>query len=258
MSDITGYFTGENVDPDGQNNWRGDQVSVTPGGQSIYKTSSVKLTQLGSRKVVGDRVFRYALSAGTIAASELVESAAVNANVIKQTLAEAAVVGGRKLKVYAADAVASGVFDDGYIHIQTTGAGVTYQIKSQPAISSAGSAYVTLYSSIATTASAADLASLLASPYSQVVQQIDDVGTAGHPLGVAPISVVSGDYFWLQTWGPCAVSNDATPSVIGQAAVPVTAGVIGPPVATTGLQVGWSLQVATGAEKCLTWLTLAP
>ena len=206
---------------------------------------------------MGDRVFRYALAAGTIVASELAESAVSTAAVVKQTLAAAAVVGGRKLNVYADDTIAANVYVDGYLHIQTTGAGVTYRIKAQPAISSAGTATLTLYEPVATTASAADRVTMIANPYSKVVQQVDLAGTGGFPVGVAPISVVSGDYFWLQTWGPCAVTND-TATIIGQPAVPSTLGTVGVAAATTGLQIGWPMHVATAVEKCLTWLTIAP
>lgn len=64
MSDITVRDQGE-VDDCGLVNWRGDQVAVPQGGQSIYKTSSIPLAKFGARKVVGDRVFRYALASGS-------------------------------------------------------------------------------------------------------------------------------------------------------------------------------------------------
>ena len=70
MADITAYNQGEVAD-EGLQNWRGDQATLAPGSQSIYKSSTVKLAALGSRKVVGDRVFRYARAGGAIGAGDM-------------------------------------------------------------------------------------------------------------------------------------------------------------------------------------------
>src|SRR3990167_4865156 len=65
MADITALHSGA-VNDGGKVNWRGDQVSA-PNAQSIYKSSSVQLAELGSRLVVGDRVFRYAQIGAVVA-----------------------------------------------------------------------------------------------------------------------------------------------------------------------------------------------
>ena len=44
MADITVREQGE-VSDEGKQNWRGDQSIAPQGGQSIYKTSSIKLAQ---------------------------------------------------------------------------------------------------------------------------------------------------------------------------------------------------------------------
>ena len=98
MADITQRNQGI-IDESGKSNWRGDQVAAPQGGQSIYKTSSIPLAQLGSRKVVGDRVFRYAKASAAVLAGRLQQS---KADELKETIAGATATAGDMTMVYSA------------------------------------------------------------------------------------------------------------------------------------------------------------
>lgn len=216
MADITSKLQG-NVSDEGQVNWRGDQVTVAQGGQSIYETSSVQLAELGSRKVVGDRVFRYALSGDTIGAALIASRAVVDSKHTKTTLATAAVTGVKALTIVLTTSAAANYFADGYVHVQSGTAanqGYMYKIRSHGSIGDAGSGVFTLYDPVKQAIAVADLVTVSPSVYSKVILCTNE---ANPPAGVAPIAVVSGDYFWLQTWGPSSF-------VVGSAGVPTLGG----------------------------------
>ena len=203
MADITSRYDG-NVDDSDQVNWRGDQVTVPQGGQSIYDTSSIKLTELGSRKVVGDRVFRYALAAMAIAPGDVVEG---NPGVeLTSAIATANASGGKQITFTATAAITKDAFADGYITVSTgtqANLGYTYKIKSHSAIASAATGSVTLYDPIKLVMNTADKVDLQANLYGACNRCT--TGIDALIVGVAPTLVTSGNYFWLQTWGPAGL-----------------------------------------------------
>ena len=137
MADITVRNQGE-VDDSGKVNWRGDQVSVPQGGQSIYKTSSIKLAQLGSRKVVGDRVFRYALSAGTIPAGNVAEFSGAETLVDIQPCGTST-AGSKVVSMYATTDYAKNAYAEGYLMAASSApalAGCMYRIKTNDFVTS--------------------------------------------------------------------------------------------------------------------------
>jgi hypothetical protein len=259
MADITSKMQG-NVSDEGQVNWRGDQVSVVQGGQSIYETSSVKLADLGSRKVVGDRVFRYALSGDTIGAGLIASRPVSDAKHMKTTIATNAVTGLKALTIVLTTSAAANYFAEGYVHVQSGTAanqGYMYKIKSHGSIGDTSSGVFSLYDPIKMAiASNGDKVSVYPSGYSGVIRNTDQ---ADPPVGIAPIAVVSGDYFWLQTWGP-------SPYVAGSAGVPtaggaIVAGSVGMAETTVGATtviIGHSIHQATSAEYGHAWLSIAP
>jgi len=258
MADITSKYQG-NVSDEGQVNWRGDQVTVAQGGQSIYETSSVQLAELGSRKVVGDRVFRYALSGATITPGLIAARANEDAKHINTTLATNAVTGVKALTIILTTSAAANYFSDGYVHVQTGTAGhigMMYKIKSHGSIGDAGSGVFTLYDPVKVAINTGDKVTVSPSPYSKIVVLTDQTGPV---VGIAPVSVASGDYFWLQTWGPCAY-------VVGSAGVPVaggqlvvgSAGMAETSAGATCFTIGYSVYQGTALEAQLGWLTIAP
>ena len=259
MADITSKYQG-NVSDEGQVNWRGDQVSVAQGGQSIYESSSVQLAELGSRKVVGDRVFRYALAGGTIAAAELVSRPNWDSKHTKTTIPVNAITGQKVMSITLTTSQAANFFAEGYVHVQSGTAanrGYMYKIKSHGSIGDTSSGVFTLYDTIKISISSnGDLVTLTPSPYARVVECTSQTGS---PVGIAPIAIVSGDYFWLQTWGPCPyIAGSAGVPTAGGAIVGGSAGMAETTVRSATVIIGHSVQAGTALEVSQGWLTIAP
>ena len=253
MADITSRYQGE-VSDEGQQNWRGDQVSVPQGGQSIYKTSSVKLTELGSRKVVGDRVFRYALAAGAIGAGDLAQYGGTQ--LLNVTAGTANPAGGKIFTWYAATTIGANDYADGYLISQSgtaTNMGYAYKVKSHSAIATTSTGTLYLYDPLVLAPDVADKWSLHMNPYKNLTEMTN--GTAPS-IGVSPISITSGDYFWVQTWGPCNVKCAAVATGLKVAAN--ATGQVGAPTATTAYGIGFAMQALTASERGMVWLTIAP
>lgn len=257
MADITSRYDG-NVEDSGLVNWRGDQT-VVPSGQSVFSSSSVKLAPLGARKVVGDRVFRYALAGGAVGAGDIAQA---GAEIQIDVTAGSAVSSGAKVFTwYAATAIVADRFADGMLYAQSGTAanlGYAYRVKSHAAIAKTTTGTLFLYDSLKLTVNVADKWSLAQNPYSGLTECT--AGTAP-ALGVAPIAVTSGDYFWLQTYGPCCIKSSAV-AAAGQALAPGATGQAQTyVVATTASQaqmIGISMQICTASEYGLAFLTIAP
>ncbi len=258
MADITKYDQG-NVEASGKVNWRGDQVAVPQGGQSIYETSSVKLAELGSRKVVGDRVFRYTLAAGSVNAGDVVQYGGTQ--LINVTAGGTVPTGAKVFTWYAATTIGKDDYAEGYLISQSGTAanmGYMYRVKSHDAIATTSTGTLVLYDEIKHTVDTADKYSLHMNLYKNVTQMT--AGTAP-AVGVAPILVTSGDYFWLQTWGPAAVKCAA--DTAGAHAQIAATGQVGLPIeaTTAGSErafVGFALHTLTASERGLVFLTIAP
>ena len=203
MADITNRYQGE-VEDSGKVNWRGDQVNLPQGGQSIYKSSTVPLAQLGSRKVVGDRVFRYAQAGAELEAAEVACCSISLVDELALVPGAAFTVGAKKFSLVSTAPIGRDALAEGYMMVQSGTAknqGYMYRIKSHAAITANGTGDVFLYDTIVHTCSANDGVSVRRNKYSLVILGESNAAAAG----VAPIYVTSNDYLWLQTWGPCAV-----------------------------------------------------
>ena len=258
MADITTRNQGE-VDNSGKVNWRGDQVTLTPGGQSIYKTSTIKLAQLGARKVVGDRVFRYAKAGAAVIAGRLQQTTSAE---LKETIAGATGTIGDKTFVYsAADTIGANDYAEGYL-LCNSGAAVTggnvYRIKSHADISSAGTGTLYLYDPLAVAVTASAEYSVVANIYGSV--QDSTTGAAEHVVGVAPVAATTNDYLWIQTWGPAAVQCQALAK--GEyACVDDTGGLAINSLASASLgaqPIGIAMQAISAAEWGLIFIQIAP
>lgn len=257
MADITDFQHGQ-PDDSGKVNWRGDQVSVPQGGQSIYKSSSVQLAELGERKVVGDRVFRYARANGTIGAGDVCQGFVDNR--INVTAGASDPAGGFIFTWYAATTQAANLWAEGYLISQSGTAanlGYTYRVKSHAAASGTNVA-LTLYDPLVKVPNTADKWSIFSNAYAKVTECT--AGTAP-PVGVCPIAVTTNDYFWLQTWGPCGVKTIAGTDA-GNVQAGATGQVNAPILATTAgaerAYIGYALHTFTASEYGLVFLTIAP
>jgi hypothetical protein len=257
MATITSFQSG-NVSNEGKVNWRGDQLAAPQGGQSIFESSSVPLAELGTRKVVGDRVFRYAQAGATINAGDVAIYGA--ANIINVTAGGTSPAGGKQFTWYSATGIVADYWAEGYVYAQSGTAanmGYMYRIKSHPASTVTTNVTLELYDPLVLTLNVTDKYSIVQNPYKGLTQS---TAATGVPMGVAPIVVTTGDYFWLQTYGPVDVKCSAVAAVgdpvcnaaTGQVAALATTDGAGNPI------IGMAMQICTNSERGLVFLQIAP
>ena len=255
MADITQRNSGA-VGDSGKVNWRGDQVSVPQGGQSIYKSSSIQLAQLGSRKVVGDRVFSYAkcfTGATAIGAGDIVEN---QSEFLEATGGGTNASGGKTFTFYAATAIAKDTYAEGYLNVVT--AGHFYRIKSHAAIAKTTVGTLILYDPIVVDEESAAQYAIQQNQYLNTIEATTGNNTL--PVGVSPIALTTADYYWLQTWGPCNVKCAAATK--GDLMVTdVTGQAIAFDNKSSGTAypiIGHMMMDATASEYGVMFLTIAP
>lgn len=186
-------------------NW--ESYGSVPKG--IYEESSTQLLPLGQRLVVGDRVFRYALAGGSALAAGKVMSSPAEIGDAEDLAVNTALAGDTSVTVtLGATAVVAGDYDEGYmLVIDVDSEGHTFRIKSTPAADASATLVVTLYDEIIVAFVADTTVTLIPNIYRKVVifTASSQVGVA---IGVPPIAVTAANFFWLQTWGPCAILRD--------------------------------------------------
>lgn len=235
-------------------------------------TTTGKKHVLGTRGVLPDgRVFRYAVNgAAEIEAANLCQaavepSASTHTNALN--IIGGATSGQTTITVVGVTIAAADFYAAGYLVIEVSPGQGMYRIKSHDAITSAATGFgVTLEEDDQLTealTSGTTKVGLRRNPYSSVIIAPT---TATHiAVGVTPVTVPASEYFWLQTWGPCAVNADTAP-VVGQTMIwpGASAGSVHAVTTVTALAlsavVGWATTVAGGADKAGTYiyLTIAP
>lgn len=264
MADITVRNQG-NVSDEGLVNWRGDQMTITPGDQSVYDSSTVQLADLGARKVVGDRIFRYGQAGGTINPSEVVQvqgTGVLPAQLISVTAGTVNQAGGRIFNFYFATSYAANAWAEGYLYSQSGTAanmGQHYRIKSHASVGDTSKVNLVLYDPLKLTSNVTDKWSLSQNPYKYVTQNSVAAGT-NIAVGVCVTPVTTGDYAWFQTWGPCNVKAGVAVSH-GANVIAATTGQVAGQTVVTGTvpnAIGYAMQVLTVSERGLVFLTIAP
>jgi hypothetical protein len=160
--------------------------------------------------------------------------------------------------VYAINALAGGFV---IIHTGTTGAGIAYRIKSNPATVAATEYTVTLMDQIAVTVHADCTVTVVPNPWMDVL--ISATGVAQLFAGVPNIAVPAGDtnaqYFWCQTWGVAAVKHDLATATGGVVSGGATVAGEVQLSATDGSQaIGVNMFTAAASAFNPTFLTIAP
>ena len=247
-----GAFLANGIDSDGK------EVMVFNGGfnsmnetlfsyakeQGILEESSTKKYKLGTRLVIGERVFRYAQAgAAAIAPGELLQSAVNGGSATLQTgltIATASAVGDAfGYATVGTDTIAADLFADGWYLVtdgtEAQGRGMMYKIKSHPASAHATTKF-TFYDAIPRLISTSAKATLIANLYKGVIQAPVSTAT-GMAVGIAPRSVQASYYFWLQTWGPANALVKTAVTTVGGATLirdVAAAGSVCPQVAGAG------------------------
>jgi hypothetical protein len=154
----------------------------------------------------------------------------------------------------------AGTFNDGYISVfdaTTTGKSWTFKIKYNSALATTGTtSYIDIYDELPTALTTSDQVCFIAPKYKKVT--ISATTAVGAALGVAPINVTSGYYFWLQTGGPCSIYPEAAidhdEDVCRSDA---TAGTVCKRNSSAdGQLIGSALHIGTAGEGCLVELML--
>lgn len=233
-----------------------------PVDQSIYEDSSTQKAPLGTRLEVGDRTFYYAQAGTAITGGTIVQIEESVAD-ISETAGAAAAIGTTGVTYYTDDAaITKNQFADGYLFVcDGTTPGQLYRVKSNAAIATSGTGEVILYDQVAVAIDTADEISLKSNIYKNV--GVSATGLDGMMVGVTPCAVSSGEYFWLQTYGPAAVYMDEAAGdynyvragATGAVAVAVDGTTGG---STTQTIIGKMMQTGVDTEHNLVFLTLRP
>lgn len=206
------------------------------------KTYSTKGHPLGTRGVLPDgRVFRFSLNGGTAREAGLLMQAGVqpfdgewdmDVAVESTHSAGSPNIGSKDIPLLATGTLTSALlvdhYQDGLMYVNDgPGEGHVYHVSSHPALSSDGGSTVLVVhlggddEIVSTALSTLSLVGLIVNEYSLPVPTDIDT-TLTRVLGVMPAAVAADQYFWLQTYGPAAVSiadNPAVP-VVGRNVVP--------------------------------------
>ena len=193
----------------------GDTGKGSKQGQSIYEESSTAKFALGEKLELADgRVFRYtyasAISAGLCVSTVSAQLIALDTDGVF-TVASAGAT-----EITVTDATLASKAKDHYsgAYFGNVTNAEQYRIKSSAA--SNGNVMVfTLFDPIVTAVAATDDYTITGSPYGGVITATEQNGAYDRVVGVNPIGITSGYYFWLQTAGVAFVKADAATIALG-------------------------------------------
>jgi hypothetical protein len=194
--------------------------------QGIYEVSTTKKEELGTLRITQDgRKFRYARAgAAALSAGYLAMAAQVAAAVTNQAAIIAA-IGTRQLTLTIGNSTyVENYFAGGYLQINDqTGEGHQYLIESSSPVTAGTSIVIGLHDPLRVALVVASEFTLVHSPWMAAVETATEENFA---VGVTPVPVTIGSYYWAQTGGVALVLSAAADAV-GSIAVPgATAGAI--------------------------------
>ena len=177
--------------------------------QDIHTPSTVQNYDLGTRLVEGDRVFRYCKAGANM--SRFIGGFNNNAWPINAALTVAAVAGANTLSIPDASCVVN-AYAGGYIALFSSPLQF-YRILSNT-VSDGTDTILTLE----TTIKLACAIGIWATGYPSIYADLRNIttGAVGYNsvIAVPVCDVLSGSYFWGQTWGPCyAVADGTVPGI---------------------------------------------
>lgn len=183
--------------------------------QDIYEESIIQKYPLGTRFVLGDRVFRYAMNgtSAALASGRLMQAEVPVANHTAQVLATTIAANSVKTVnvTLGGTAVTKNQYADGWLWVEGgTNIGACYKIKSHPVqAGTTSNVIMTLYDLVAEALTAStETISFVKNIYKDVIihPAPPSAVLAGVPLIDITISTSTVKYyFWLQTAGPAGV-----------------------------------------------------
>jgi len=194
-----------------------------PVDQGIMETSSTAKARLGTKLEVADRVFRYAYAAtaSDLVAGRIAVAAAQDTGfgTVNLTIASTN-AGALTLTCTSTTMAVVNTMADGYFYVaDLTGEGQMYRIKSNEAGTTGFK--VVLYDGLVSSLGSASVVGYVPNPYKSVT-----LTATGKPMGVVPIAVTSGYYFWLQTKGIANVLRADTAAAFTPLKLSATAGAL--------------------------------
>lgn len=212
------------------------QVALAPGQEKFTSTTARGLS-LGTKGYSRDgRVFRWALCGGSNIAGNLVCQTMVTPGGSSAFTGgvgiNAAYSSGSQTLTLVAGAsgisttLAKDQFADGFmtVHVNTAGLSGPYKVKSHTAGDSVTVTTVTLDDNdkIIGAMDTATRVGFRTNPYTSVIVQ--PTTATGVSIGVTPVPVTAGNYFWLQTGGWAQVMADAAVAANATFTIGATAG----------------------------------
>lgn len=196
---------------------------IIPIDQGIYDVSSTAKTRLGTKLEVADRTFRYALAstASDLVAGRVAVAAAASTGFGTVNLTIASTAAGATVITCTSTALASAnLFADDYLYVaDLTSEGLMYRVKGNSAGSTGFT--ITLYDALSGALGAASKVGITLNPYKNLT-----LTATGKPMGVNPIAVTSGYYYWLQTKGLANVLHAAADAAFAPLKISATAGAL--------------------------------
>lgn len=189
-------------------------VGLGGAGQGINQASSTQRYSLGTRLVTGDgRVFRYGKLGANIVSGKL---GLKNNNELvteKATIVSACTAGATELTVtfatdfWTTDTLAADELYGGYISLYNSSSiRDNRMIIGNTVVATAGVCTIKIDEPIVTAVTSAFGCEVLANPYADL-RNINDDSTS--VMGMPAAYGTSGQYIWIQTWGPFRISPTA-------------------------------------------------
>lgn len=237
------------------------QLGPTPAtlAQDLFTASTTQNHVLGEKAYSNDgRTFRYVKvgSGAALVPGNVIQSPAITAAHVNLTPSAVSAVGDTTITTSAITAVAN-EYAGGYVVVEkgTTGAGITYLIKSNPA-TTAAACTITLSDPIAVATSGTITISLVRNNYTGVIQMPVTTAT-GTVVGVAVTAIAASSFGWICSRGVTGVLADGVQTVgVTAAAVPAAAAGAAKVMAATLFQIGVWCKTTIDTQITPCYLTL--
>lgn len=227
----------------------------------LTNVTSAKTEQYGAVGATGDgRRYRYVQYGGNVTGGNLVVAPTLVANhqnIAVQTAAPANAT--QVLVTLGATAATQDQYAEGLLTVGVDGSGVpiTRKIKGNTAGNSGAVITVVLdgREPLTTALTTSNVVSLSPALFNGVAAST----TAGTPVGVAVVSATSGQFGWVQVYGPAAVVNDAGGSVSANVLIKqstTVAGAIVSGAAAGDISIGRTIQSVAASKATLALVNL--
>jgi hypothetical protein len=187
---------------------------------SVYAPSDSKLYEIGTKWEYNGRVYHYAQASGTVGPNMAVKP--YNHQDIQNVSVQAAAVAGAT-SIYVTTTAASNLAGVAAKNCMKGGTAVIFDatgaeygfivgIVGNPALAAYGTLRLDLDTPIPFALTTSDTVEAIASPWYKVTLGTGTVLNQGlcSACGVPAVRATTGQYLWVQTWGPCWVSPSAT------------------------------------------------